>query len=83
MIKVTYLNNDGGGFARESEVVDGTTIQEFLEDKMTLSAADRGTETMFSPAGYSIRVNNSIKRSNYVLQNGDFVTATPTNIKGN
>jgi len=71
-MKIRYLNNDGGGFADEVDVVDGTTVGEFVTEQL------RGK----SPSNFLIRVNRDEATSNQVLQDLDRVTVTPTNIEG-
>lgn len=75
-MKVLYINNDGGGFADYLVIEDGTTIRDFVADRMN-SYIERG-----SPHDYLIRVNRQSVGSDYVLQEGDRVTITPTKIQG-
>lgn len=70
-MKVMYLNNDGGGFANEVEVDEGTTVSEFFNREIG-GGADN----------YLIRVNRQTVNSGYVLIEGDRVTVTPTKIEG-
>ena len=70
-MKVTYLNNDGGGFANEVELDEGTTVSEFFSGEIG-GGADN----------YLIRVNRQTVNSGYVLVEGDRVTVTPTKIEG-
>jgi hypothetical protein len=71
-MKVLFINNDGGGFADHVEVVDGTTVEQFFEQKLP------GRE----PEDYLIRVNRQPASAAQVLQEGDRVTMTPTKIEG-
>lgn len=70
-MKVTYLNNDGGGFASEIGLDEGTTVSEFFNCQIEGSADN-----------YLIRVNRQAVDSRHVLVDGDRVTITPTKIEG-
>ena len=70
-MKVTYLNNDGGGYANEVEVDEGTTVSDFFNRKIGGGANN-----------YLIRVNRHTVSSGQVLNEGDRVTVTPTKIEG-
>jgi sulfur carrier protein ThiS len=70
-MRLFFLNNDGAGFADHVEVADGTTIKEFLEERLD-----------GDPADYLIRVNRQPVAQDQVLQPGDRVSATPTKIEG-
>jgi sulfur carrier protein ThiS len=71
-MRVLYINNDGGGFADYTNVSEGTTVQQFFKDKMP------GREA----SDYLIRVNRQPVPYDYVLQENDRVTITPTKIEG-
>ena len=71
-MKILWINNDGGGFADYVEVADGTTVEQFFEKKLT----DRNSHD------YLIRVNRQPVAKDYVLQEGDRITITPTKIEG-
>lgn len=71
-MKVLFLNNLGGGFADYVEVADNTTVETFFSQHMG------GAQ----PSDYLIRVNRQPVPANYVLQEGDRITATPTKIDG-
>jgi len=71
-MRVLYINNDGGGFADYVGVTEGTTVQQFFKDKMP------GREA----SDYLIRVNRQPVSRDYVLQENDRVTITPTKIEG-
>ncbi len=71
-MRLLWINNDGGGFADYVEVTDGMTVEQFFNKNMP------GCR----PEDYLIRVNRQPVASDYVLQNGDRVTATPTKIEG-
>lgn len=71
-MKVLFLNNLGGGFADFVEVADNTTVEKFFTEHMGNA----------QPGDYLIRVNRQPVPRNYVLQEGDRITATPTKIEG-
>jgi len=71
-MRLLFINNLGGGFADYLDVSDGTTVEQFFEDKM----GDERSED------YLIRVNRQPVPRDYVLQENDRVTLTPTKIEG-
>lgn len=71
-MRVFYLNNDGAGFADHVEVADGTTIKEFLDERL-----ENG-----DPSDYLIRINRQPVAEDHVLQLGDRVSVTPKKIEG-
>ena len=71
-MKVLFLNNDGAGFADYVEITPGTTVEQFI----TKQLPDR------KPDDLLIRVNRQPVARDYVLQDGDRVSATPTKIEG-
>jgi len=71
-MRVLYINNDGGGFADYLEVSQDTTVEKFFAQKMP------GRK----PEDFLIRVNRQPVACDYVLQEGDRVTVTPTKIEG-
>ena len=71
-MRVLYINNDGGGFADYVTVSEGTTVDQFFKDKM------QGCK----PDDFLIRVNRQPVPRDYVLQENDRVTVTPTKIEG-
>lgn len=71
-MKVLFIDNEGGGFADYLEISQGTTVEQFFSDKM----AGR------KPDNYLIRVNRQPVPRDYVLQEGDRITITPTKIDG-
>jgi L-serine deaminase len=73
MINVTFINNDGAGFADTVEVEDGTTAAQLFADQLGQDA---------DPGAYLIRVNREACASNRALVNGDKMTVTPTKIDG-
>ena len=71
-MRVLYINNDGGGFADYVNVAEGTTVDKFFNEKLTGQKAE----------DYLIRVNRQPVPRDYVLQDGDRITLTPTKIDG-
>ena len=71
-MQLLYINNDEGGFADNIHVRDGIRVEEFFRDKMPGS----------KPEDYLIRVNRQPVSRDYVLQDGDRITVTPTKIAG-
>ena len=71
-MKVLYINNLGGGWADYVNVNEGTTVEQFFKQQMP---GDRAED-------YLIRVNRQPVPRDYVLQENDRVTVTPTKIEG-
>ena len=71
-MRILFINNEGGGFADYVEITSGLAVKEFFAEKMS------GCE----PEDFLIRVNRQPVASDYVLQEGDRVTITPTKIEG-
>ena len=71
-MKLLYVNNDGGGYDDFIEVTDGMTVERFFDEKMSGRKAD----------DYLIRVNRQPVARQYVLQESDRITITPTKIAG-
>ena len=71
-MKILFLNNGGGGFADYVDVDEGTNIEAFLAKQV------HG----YKPGDLLIRVNRQPVARDYVLQDGDRVSATPTKIEG-
>ena len=75
MIEVTLITNDGAGLPVRVPVVEGTTLEKFLEvsfdddpNEFTIRVRANGT---------TVEVHND-----YVLQDGDRVSMAPTKIDG-
>ena len=66
------INNDLGGFADYMDIAENTTVEKFFTQQL----AGRQAED------YLIRVNRQPVARDYVLQEGDRVTATPTKVEG-
>jgi len=71
-MKLLWINNDGSGFADYVHVNEGTTVEAFLQEYMH----------HFKPEDYLIRVNRQPVPRDYVLQDGDRITATPVKVEG-
>lgn len=71
-MRILYINNSGGGFADYLDVTESKTVEQFFKDKMP---SETSTD-------YLIRVNRQPVPRDYVLQEGDRVTVTPTKIDG-
>jgi len=71
-MRILFIDNDGGGFADFISVTDGITVEQFFNEKMP------GRK----PENYLIRVNRQPVPRDYVLQENDRVTVTPTKIEG-
>jgi sulfur carrier protein ThiS len=71
-MRILFVNNDGAGFADYVNITEGTTVEQFFTIKM------EGSES----SNYLIRVNRQPVPKDYVLQEGDRVTITPTKIEG-
>ncbi len=67
-----YINNNGAGFANYIDIENNTTIEAFFEQKMQYE----------NTSDYLIRVNRQPVPKNYILQDNDRVTITPTKIEG-
>jgi molybdopterin converting factor small subunit len=70
--RLLFINNDGGGFADYVDVAAGTTVDKFFCQQLP------GRDS----ADYRIRVNRQPVPKDYVLQDNDRVTMTPTKIEG-
>jgi sulfur carrier protein ThiS len=71
-MRILFIDNDGAGFADHIDIAENTTIEQFFKIKMS------GKEV----SDYLIRVNRQPVSRDYVLQEGDRVTITPTKIEG-
>ena len=71
-MKLLFVNNLGGGFADYIDIDDGTTVEQFFNKQMMNEPAE----------DYLIRVNRQPVPRDYVLQEGDRITVTPTKIDG-
>ena len=71
-MRILFIDNDGGGFADFIDVTQGITVETFFNEKMPGRKAE----------DYLIRVNRQPVPRDYVLQDNDRVTVTPTKIEG-
>ena len=71
-MQVLFINNQGSGYADYVDVEEGTRIDQFLTKKLP---GHEARELL-------IRVNRQPVARDYVLQNGDRISATPTKIQG-
>ena len=71
-MRLLYINNNGSGFADYVNVTEGITVEQFFEQQMPGS----------QPSDYLIRVNRQPVARDYVLQENDRVTLTPTKVEG-
>ncbi len=71
-MKLLFINNDGGGFADYLEVAAGSTVASFFQNQLPHG----------KPQDYLIRVNRQPVPAEYVLQEGDRISCTPTKIQG-
>ncbi len=73
MIKVMYVGNTGGGFARMEEIPEGTSIGDFF----------RKVKDGDDVNNYTILVGGAVVTRDTVLKDGERITITPKNLKGN
>jgi len=71
-MRILFIDNDGAGFADYIDIAENTTVEQFFKIKMS------GKEA----SDYLIRVNRQPVTKDYVLQEGDRITITPTKIEG-
>ena len=71
-MQVLFINNSGAGFADYVDVAADTSIDKFIAARLPAQQAD----------DLLIRVNRQPVPRDYVLQEGDRVSATPTKIQG-
>jgi sulfur carrier protein ThiS len=72
IMRIMYINNNGGGFADFINVEEGMTIDKLFKQKMPHEEA----------SDYLIRVNRQPVPKDYTLKESDRVTVTPTKIEG-
>lgn len=71
-MKILYINNSGGGYADYINISEGKTVEQFFKEQMPGRKAE----------DFLIRVNRQPVARDYVLQDNDRVTITPTKIDG-
>lgn len=69
---ITFINNDGAGFADKIEIAEGTTVENLFAARIPHG----------SPQNYLIRINRLPATADQMLQEGDRVSFTPTKIEG-
>jgi sulfur carrier protein ThiS len=72
IMRIMYINNNGGGFADFINIEEGMTIEKLFKQKMPHEESH----------DYLIRVNRQPVPKEYVLKENDRVTVTPTKIDG-
>ena len=70
-IKIHVVNNEGAGFAKDVEVVAGSTVEQYV--KLAVTA---------EPNRYRIHVNGQPATSSQVLRSGDRMVITPMKVAG-
>ena len=71
-MRILYINNEGGGFADYVDIEASTSVHDFFQKEFQGRSAE----------DFLIRVNRQPVSRDYVLQEGDRVTVTPTKIEG-
>ncbi len=71
-MQILFINNDGSGFADQIQIEAGTSVQALFQQRVPHGR----------PQDYLIRVNRQPTTADYVLQEGDRVSITPTKIEG-
>ena len=69
---ILFINNDGGGFADNINVDEGSTVQKLFAERVPHG----------KPQDYLIRVNRQPAAAEQVLHDGDRVSFTPVKIEG-
>jgi hypothetical protein len=69
---ILFINNDGGGFADNINVSEGSTVQKLFAERVPHG----------KPQDYLIRVNRQPATAEQVLHDGDRVSFTPVKIEG-
>ncbi len=71
-MKILFINNDGGGFADYIDVPAGITVATLFQERIPHG----------KPQDFLIRVNRQPVAADYVLQEGDRCSCSPTKIQG-
>ena len=71
-MNVLFINNDGGGFADQIEIEEGTTVNQLFHERLPNR----------KPADFLVRVNRQPVSADQVLHEGDRISITPTKIEG-
>ena len=69
---ILFINNDGGGFADNINVDEGSTVQKLFAERVPHGKSQ----------DYLIRVNRQPTAAEQVLHDGDRVSFTPVKIEG-
>ena len=69
--QITFINNQGDGYADKLEVDDGMALEALVADRVRGDSSD-----------FTIRVNGAPEARDYVLKSGDRVSVTPNKIAG-
>ena len=72
MIKILYINNNGGGFADHIDVEAETTVGQLFDQKVGVGR----------DGSYLIRCNRLPCSRDQILRDGDRVSFTPVKIEG-
>ena len=71
-MRILYINNSGVGYPDYLNISEGQTVEKFFNEQMPGRKAE----------DFLIRVNRQPVARDYVLQDNDRVTITPTKIEG-
>ena len=71
-MRILFINNNGGGFADYLNVQDGLSVEKLFAQQISGG----------KPEDYLLRVNRLPVPHDYVLQDGDRVSFTPTKVEG-
>jgi molybdopterin converting factor small subunit len=71
-MKITFVNNDGGGGTRQHNAPDGVSVIDFVRQQMPRFSSDR----------YQVRVNRESAGPGTILQDGDHVAVMPAKVGG-
>ena len=70
---IHLVHNKGAGYSGEKEIQNGTTIGQLFFSEIGDSAR---------PGDFLIRVNQEEVKASRVLEDGDYVSITPTKVSG-
>jgi hypothetical protein len=71
-MRILFINSDGGGYAGNLEVADGTSVGQLFAAQVPHG----------KPADFLIRVNRLPVHESQVLQENDRISITPRKIEG-
>lgn len=78
MINVEFRSNDGAGFIKKVDIEDNTSAIVFFSKMMDRHDESGELLGRADPAKYVIRVNNEMPKGNYLLQDGDVYSVSPS-----